>query len=233
MSHLKRHMVPKTWDVKRKESKFAVVPHPRAALIHSIPIAHVLRDILGFANTIRETRYYLNNNKVLINGRVVRDQKQSVCLMDVITINDDNYRVVISSRGKLTLETISLEEAKYRALKVVGFSLLKTGILQVNFSFGGTIRIAKDKIDSFRKEVSIDDTVILSENKMVGIIKLASGSQAFIYNGKKIGSTGTIEKDEDGHIVMKDKEGNEFMTLKSYVYAVPKSYGPKGFNALK
>ena len=53
--HLKRLPAPRHWPIKRKEGKFTTRvipgPHPKE---HSLTIALILREILGYADTMRE-----------------------------------------------------------------------------------------------------------------------------------------------------------------------------------
>src|SRR6056297_760539 len=103
--HTKRYNAPGFIQIKRKHNKFFLNtkagPHKKRL---SLPLGHVLRDVIGFADTLKEARFILNNRKVLVDGRVIIDPRFPIGLMDVVEIPEINkrYRVLPSKRHHLT-----------------------------------------------------------------------------------------------------------------------------------
>ena len=112
--HLKRKPAPKLWPIHRKEAVWTVKPtpgpHPAA---RSLPLALVVRDMLGFANTAKEARNIICSGKILVDGKIRKDDSYLVGLMDVISVPENNksYRVLPSGKG-LFLYAINSEDAK-------------------------------------------------------------------------------------------------------------------------
>jgi len=53
--HLKRLTIPKTWKISKKESKWAVKPSPgKHPISKAIPLGIVIRDMLHYADTMKE-----------------------------------------------------------------------------------------------------------------------------------------------------------------------------------
>ncbi|MEK9697836.1 MAG: 30S ribosomal protein S4e, partial [Candidatus Poseidoniales archaeon] len=70
-NHLKRLAMPRSWPITRKTDIWVSRPNPGAhSLDLCIPVGVVIRDILQFANTMREVRYILQAGKVSVDGKV-------------------------------------------------------------------------------------------------------------------------------------------------------------------
>jgi len=55
--HLKRKPAPKMWPIHRKEAVWTVRPKPGPhSISRSLPLALIVRDILGFAKTVKEAK---------------------------------------------------------------------------------------------------------------------------------------------------------------------------------
>jgi small subunit ribosomal protein S4e len=110
---LKRLASPRLWQIHRKEAKWAPRtrsgPHP---LNKSIPLQIIIRDMLGYAKTYRETKKILTEGNVLIDGVVRTDERFPIGLMDVIEIKkiDKFYRVLPHPSKELILHEIGEEE---------------------------------------------------------------------------------------------------------------------------
>ena len=113
--HLKRYKAPKSWPIHPKEDTWTVKPAPGShAIEDSLPLLVIIRDILGLADNSREAKRIINTGNVLIDGRAVKDYKFPVGFMDVLTIpkTEENYRILLDTKGRLTLHPISAEDAK-------------------------------------------------------------------------------------------------------------------------
>ncbi|RLG15673.1 hypothetical protein DRN69_02690, partial [Candidatus Pacearchaeota archaeon] len=104
--HLKRQKVPKNWPIERKGTAYVV--RPRSNLNKGIPILIILRDLLKIAQNKKEVKKALHLKQILLNGKAVRDEKQSVLLFDIITIvpSKKNYRIELSKNKKFKFTEI-------------------------------------------------------------------------------------------------------------------------------
>ncbi|MCC6059400.1 MAG: 30S ribosomal protein S4e, partial [Thermofilum sp.] len=104
LRHLRVSVAPPHWPIPRKERVWTVKPSPGPhPLVSCIPLGVILRDLLGYTTTMRETRRVLAERKVEVDGRVVTDYKYPVGLMDVLHIipEEKYYRVVPGRPRKL------------------------------------------------------------------------------------------------------------------------------------
>src|SRR3989338_10319090 len=103
-AHLKSIAVPKTWKVKKKQSKYILRPNPGKKMMYSMPLGIVLK-LLGHAKTAKEVSLILNTKNVLVDGTRRKDQKYPIGLMDVVSISElkEDYQIVLDTRGKLQM----------------------------------------------------------------------------------------------------------------------------------
>ena len=124
-SHLKRLAIPRSWPLPRKTTVW--VTRPRAGA-HSIercmPVNIVIRDVIGMARSTREVRKILHNGLAKVDGRVVKDTRRGVGIMDVLTLGENNYRCVLDTNGRLRYRPISPEEATWKVCRIEGKSTI-------------------------------------------------------------------------------------------------------------
>ena len=102
--HLKRLAAPVRWELPRKTHKFTVRPLPGAhPMSESLPLLLIIRDVLKYADNAREAKKIIKMGKVLVDGRVRKEEKLPVGLMDVVSLPeaDENYRVLFDRKGRI------------------------------------------------------------------------------------------------------------------------------------
>src|SRR3989338_7859124 len=158
MSKLKRLPSPKWWPIERKTKKYVISPKPGP---HSsekcIPLGLIIRDVLKHAETLKEVKTILNDNKVKVDGKIIRDYRFPVGLMDVVAVGDENYRILINKKG-LYLKNISESESKIKLLVIKNKTALKKGKIQINFHDGTNKLVAGD--DKLSK-IKTGDSVLI------------------------------------------------------------------------
>jgi small subunit ribosomal protein S4e len=184
--HLKRNKIGTFWPIPRKGNKYIAVPSHN--LKESIPLIVVIRDILGLVKTKKELKKAINEKKIRINQRDIRDTNYPISLFDILTVSDKNYRVGLSEKKKIFLEEVSQKDAKTKTFKVLDKKVLKKNNIQVNLMHGKNLNLKED--------VEIGDSVIFDfdSKKITKIIKMKEGNNAFIIKGKHAGQRGKIEE---------------------------------------
>jgi len=182
--HLKRQKASKNWPIPRKGSKFLAMPSHNQK--QSLPLIMVLREFLKVVATKREAKRILNEGKVKINGKVVKNVNYSLGLFDVLSLEKENYRINLSEHRKFFIEKIDEKEAGFKLVKVIGKKMLNGKKVQVNLSDGRNCIIKED--------VKTCDSVLidLKENKIAGILPLRAKSEVFVIKGKHAGKKGVI-----------------------------------------
>ncbi len=188
MRHLKREAVPKNWPVPRKGTTFVV--RPNANLERGIPVLIAVRDLLKIAKNRKEVKKAINAKNVLVNGKVPKDEKNSISLGDIVTIvpAKKNYKLSLKENGKFTLEEISEKDSGRKISKVVGKKILRGKKTQLNLNDGRNLICDK--------ECKINDSVLIDfkSKKIAKVLPLKEKSSVMVFAGKHAGKVGEIEK---------------------------------------
>lgn len=216
--HLKRHFAPKSWPIARKAAKFLVRPLPGGQEMElSLPLTVVLRDVLEKVKTRREAKKLLAENEVLIDGKRRKNSEFTMGLLDVLSLplTKENYRMVLSKKGKLVLIPIDEKESKIKVCRVKGKNALKGNKIQLNLHDGKNI--------PGESKIKVGDSVLLSlpENKISEVLELKPGAFIYVIKGKRSGETGILKEIKEEKLVYEaDKKIVE--TLKKYVMVLGK-----------
>jgi len=229
--HLKRKPAPKFWPIHRKEFVWTVKPKPGPHSTSScLPLALIIRDILGLAKTLKEAKTIISQGKIMVNGKVQRDERFSTGLMDVISISEVKgiYRILPSEKG-LALHSIEKDEAGFKLCRIENKTIVSGGHVQLNLHDGRNILVQvknpkKPEEDVYRTM----DTLKISvpDQEVVGHMKLAEGAPAIIVGGKNVGRHGKIVDIEERPgqkrrkllVTTEDAEGKRFQTTLDFVF---------------
>ena len=231
--HLKRKPAPKLWPIHRKEAVWTVMSKPGPhSLSGSLPLALVVRDILGFAKTGKEAKKIISNGNIMVDSKVRRDERFLVGMMDVISIAETkkSYRVLPSPKG-LFLHPIDAEEATFKLFRIEDKTIVKGGRTDLNLHDGTSLLIDEGSTLGIGKpEYHTLDVLKLSipGRELLGYTKLVVGAPAIVIGGKNMGTYGiisTIEKQADKKrrdllVTLKDIKGQQFQTILDFVFVL-------------
>ncbi len=231
-ARLKRKPAPRFWPIHRKEMPWIVKPSPGShSLQNCLPLTLVLRDILGVAQTRRESKMILSQGKVQVNNKVMKKDDFPVGLMDVISMSDSGkyYRLMPSIKG-LVLSPINKEEANFKLARVENKVVIRKGV-QIALHDGSNMLI---KVVDPKKPVEVDyETfdvlkVTFPEKQVVQRLKTREGNLAVITGGKNIGKQGRIveiektvaKKRRQALVVIEDAQGVRYQTILDFIFTV-------------
>lgn len=201
--YLKRLAAPRVFPIQRKRShgKYTVRPSPGPhPMDRSVPIAIILRDVLGYAKTLREVRRILTQRVVYVDGRVVTNYKFPVGIMDVLYIKRvEKFWRILPVRRKLLLHEITPEEAKMKIVRIIGKRYVKNGWIQLNLEDGRNILFKVNSDEERRKMLERYKTwdslkISVPEQRILDHFKLEEGVYGLLIGGTHAGSHGTIVK---------------------------------------
>jgi small subunit ribosomal protein S4e len=221
MGHIKRLAAPKTWPINRKLSKWIYKPSPGPHRIeNALPLGTILKEMLGLAKNTKEVNYILNNGLVKVNGKIRKDKKFPVGLMDVLSYKDKHYRILFNTKGLLTLHQINPDEAKILLKKVIGKTILKKGKLQIN-CFDGTNIITNEN------KIKVNDTLVFEDGKLKQKLSLEKGAIIYIMHGRQVGKVCTLEEIKTENPLLPPKlvlshNKEKFETIKDYAFVIGK-----------
>lgn len=230
---LKRKPAPKFWPIHRKEFVWVVKPSPGPhSLKNCLPLAIVLRDILGFAKTRKEAKKIVSQGKVYVDGKVRREDTFPVGLMDVISIPEigKSFRVLPSSKG-LILHPIDKEEVNFKLCRIENKTLVKNGHIQLNLHDGSNLLVkTEDPKTPQGNMYNPLNTVKISlpEKQILEYINLKEKNFAIITGGKNIGKYGKIielektkgKKRRKILVTIEDEKGEQYQTVLNFVFAI-------------
>jgi len=184
----KRSTIPSFWPIAIKQKKYSISTSPGPhAKNFSFPLAIIVRDMMGYAENIREVKKILSEGHVTVDGKKRKDISFPVGLMDVISIGDKHFRVLPSKNG-LYLNSIKENESEIKLLRVRNKTIVK-GKTQLNLHDGKNIIVDKDVYKT--GDVVVYD---IKNNKIKDVIQIKRGALAMIIKGQNAGNIGRIEE---------------------------------------
>jgi len=231
--HLKRKPAPKHWSIPRKKFVWAVKPKPGPHPISKcLPLILIMRDILGFAKTRAEAKKIISQGKVLVDGKVRKEELYPAGLMDIIEIPEvDKVFRILPSRKGLTLHPIEKEEGKFKLCRIENKTAVKNGHIQLNLHDGSNIlvKVADPKNpeeDTYKTLNTLK--VSLPEREIIEQFELKVGAPAIITGGKNMGRYGKIVEIEERPgkkrrnllVTLEDPKGERFQTILDFTFVV-------------
>lgn len=188
--HLKRQEAPTKLPIPRKGTKF--VARALSNIKNSVPVVIAIRDILLLARTTAEVKKMIHQKLLKLNGRPVKDYRESITLFDILEA-DKPYVLTLIETGKFSLEEV--KDPTMRLCKVTNKTLIKNNKVQLNLHDGSNL-ISEDKI-------SIGDSVYLDmSGKIKKHILLEKGKKVLVIKGKYLGLKGAIESLEGNKVTI-------------------------------
>jgi len=231
--HLKSLAAPEFWPILRKEYKWTVKPSPGPhPLERCLPLLILVRDIFKYAKTGKEARRLIGEGRFKVDGRVVRNYKFPVGLMDVIEITGVNefYRILPTPIKVLWPHKIPKEEAGLKPCQIINKTTVKGGHIQLNLHDGRNVLVkVADPRNPVEDIYETLGTVLISlrENTIVNYIPLKEGVIAIIYGGRNVGRVGKIVeiipsalKRRKYIVTLEDNAGRRFQTSLEYVFPI-------------
>ncbi|QGA69555.1 30S ribosomal protein S4e [Sulfolobus sp. E11-6] len=221
MAHITRFEAPWFLIISKKLYKWTVRSNPGPHPIEkSIPLAIVIRDYLKFAGTIREAKRIIFDGKVLVDGKVRKDYKYPVGLMDIVSIPsaDLYFRVLPDNVRFMRLSKISADEARYKYVRIMNKTTIKGGRIQLNLEDGRNILVDKEAAKNFKTLMTLK--IELPSQNIVDSFTISEGSYAIFVGGKNVGIHGIVKsvslskfKSRKYSVVtLESKDGNTYQT---------------------
>lgn len=221
--HLKRYKAPKSWPIHPKEKTWTVKPAAGPhAIEDSLSLMVVIRDVLKIADNSREAKTIINSGNILIDGKVKKDYKYPVGLMDIITIpkNETSYRVLLDNKNRLTLLKINNDDADAKLSKIVNKTTIKGGKIQYNLHDGRNLLTDGD--------YKVGDVLSLKlpEQEVQNSYKLQEGAIVLVTGGKHTGEIGKISEiiisktSNPNTVIIENSKKENFLTLKDYAFVI-------------
>lgn len=218
---LKRLNTPNLVSISKKDKVWISKPvpgtHPRNK---SISLVVLLRDVLKLAGTSKEANTLIKSGKILVDGRVVKENKFPIGYMDLISIPDINmiYFIDLDHKGRFVAKRD--DKRKNKLLRLKNRKTLAKDKYQLTFSDGRTLLS--------NEAYKTGDSLLLSmpDMKIVEHLPLKEGSNCRIIGGTRAGMYGKVKSIVSGStnsrtkIEVEDETGKVFFTVKDYIYII-------------
>lgn len=182
--YLKRQRATIKLPIERKGTKY--IARAFSHIDNSVPLVIAVRDMLKLAKTTGEVKKMINQKMLKINGRIVKDYRESILLYNLLEAGKI-YVLTLLPTGKFTFKEARNKDA--RLCKVIGKTLLKNNKIQLNLHDGSNI-ISNEKIP-------IGDSVYLDlSGKIKKHVPLEKGKEVKIISGKYSGLDAKIDSIE-------------------------------------
>jgi small subunit ribosomal protein S4e len=219
----KRLSADKRIKVKRKEFAWLLKSKPGPyKRDESIALGIVVRDLLGLAENLRETKIVLSGGKILVNGVVRRAPSFPVGLFDVIEAPEQKalYRLVFDEKGRFEPKPITGREKNLKLCRIVGKKTVKGNVIQLETNDGRAMRLKKSALKP-------GDSVLVSlpEQKVVKEIRLEKGSIVYVVGGEHSGEIARVKEVIPGtmkrpRLVSLQERESGFLTVAENVFVV-------------
>ena len=225
--HIKAVAAPKLWPIPRKSKVFVVKPRPGPhSLEESIPLLVLLRDLLKEVKTIREAKKVIKSEKVLVDGRVVTDEKRPVGLMDIVSLPSYGkcYRITVGKKGRLKPIEVPKEEENLKIVKVVRKMTVSKDRFGLAFHDGSFFELGSEV------SINVGDSILISlpDRNIIELLPFSLGAICLIFSGSSSGTVGKITRIEPSSlrrrsiIEIETQDGQSVATVKDYVIPIGK-----------
>jgi len=216
--HLKRLNMPRSWALPRKTSVWVTRPTPGShSLEMCMPLVMIIRDVLGLAKSVREVRTILHNKLVQIDGRIVKDPRIGVGLMDVLTLGEQHFRCVLDQNGKLRYRQIAESDAGWKVCRIEGKTTIKGGKTQLSLHDGRCIIV--DDANAYSSGDSLK--ISLPGQDIIEHLSFTDGCASYLIGGSHVGNIAYVKE----YLVKRSSMSNEvnfenFGTIARHVFVV-------------
>jgi len=185
---------------------------------------------LGYAETGREARILIKEGRFLVDGKVRRDPKYPVGLMDVVEIPDagEAYRV-LPGKGRFVLHPVGEEEKGFKLCRIENKTTVKGGHIQLNLHDGRNVLIRvenpRNPVEDVYKTYDVLK-ISIPEQEVLEHIKFGEGVYAIVTWGRRMGEVGRVVEVSRGSMLkpwtvkLRRVDGSTFETVRDYVFAL-------------
>jgi len=184
--YLKRNNINKFWPIPKKGTKYlAFATHDHYG---STPLIIIMREVLKLVKNKKELKKLINEKQVQINHKYVKETNYPLNLFDILTLPGikKNYKIGLSENKKIVLEEVNNEKADLKIFKIIGKKILPKKKVQLNLMQGKNIIL--------EEKAKVGDSLVLNlkNNKVIKIIPMEKGKEAFVIKGRHMGAKGKI-----------------------------------------
>ncbi len=186
--HIKRLAASNYMSISRKSSEYVAKPLPgRHTKNSNISLKTVLTEKLGVTATGREAEIIIKEKNIKVNGKVITEPLYPVGFGDVLHVGEgkEGYVITTNRHGAFNIEKHKGSKLLFR---VMGKYKAKDNTLMIRLHDGSILNA------NASKDVKVNDSVEISNGKILSIVKLQEGGKCLVIKGSHASESGTISK---------------------------------------
>lgn len=222
--HQKAISSPSTFPVERKRRSWVIKPSPGGyPKDDCIPLGVIIREVLGYAETMKEVRSILHKGLCKVDGKVVKDPGLPLGVFSVLALDDRFFRLV-PSKGGFKLLKIEAEEANKKLCRIEDKTMVKGNKLQLNLNDGKNIEVEPEFGAGTGTGVLLD----LKNMKITETVEQKAGIKVMLVRGKNRGKICELKESKEvfgsgENRVLVETEAGEVLDLpKSLIFPIGK-----------
>jgi len=226
-NHQKRLSAPTSWPVERKTETFTVKADAGPHGEDGVPLLILLRDVLGYVDSRKETQYALDQDNVLVNGRAVSDVTRPIGMFDIVEFVErgEHYRVFPDEGGRLALTPIDADAAGSKLGKIVEKRRVPGGDVQLTMHDGQTLLVAEDAAYTPNDSLVLDN----DDGSVVAHFPYEEEALVTAVDGQHAGEIGTVASIDvtpgsSENTVAVDTGDGAFETIEEYVVVIDENF---------
>lgn len=198
----KRETAPAFYVIPRKEKAFVTNvspgPHPKDRAYDPVTL---IRDVLKLVTTRREALRVIKDGKLVVDGKVRRNHKFPIGLMDVVELSPTGliYRMLPYKGKELYPVEIPKEEKGVKLCKITSKVMVRGGRIQLGTHDGRSFLVE----DGSKYSVGDSLLVEIPSQRIIDVIKLEPGSLVLVIRGSRVGEIGKVVDVRRGSITTK------------------------------
>lgn len=212
----KKLAAPKLWHYGEKSKKFVITPLPGPHKKNEcLALGIIIRDIFHYAETLKEVKEILNKGVVKVNGKIRKNYKFPIGIMDIVEFGNKKY-IVLPDKTRFKFVKTDKNE---RIVKITNKKYVKHAKLQLNLFDGSNILVDNEKYKP------MDSIVLDFNNNIKKHFIFEQGARVMIINGKNIGKIGIVKerkimRSSKPNIVVIDINGEIVEVVEDYVFVI-------------
>ncbi|MFB6174883.1 MAG: hypothetical protein ABEJ87_02815 [Candidatus Nanohalobium sp.] len=182
MTHQKRLSAPKHYPIQRKHYSYVSGIKGSRSSETAIPAVLFLRDVTGYAESEKEAKQIIRNGQLLRNGERVRDVKEGIGVLDVVTLEevDEAYRVIIEGDD---LRFVEIDDSEKTIARI-----------EEKATEGEEFVYHLHNGDNYRTEESFETGSSLLLNGDAEEVKREEGAQVLVISGQHAGEVAELKE---------------------------------------
>ena len=146
--------------------------------------------MLKIAQNRKEVKKAIHMKHIILNNKLLKDEKNIASLFDVINIIPAKkyYKIGLTEKGKFKIDEIKKEDSDKKISKIIDKKILKGKKTQLNLSDG------RNFISNINCNINDSILINLKDKKIDKCLSFKEKANVIVFQGKHAGEKGNVNK---------------------------------------